>query len=313
MDSTLFKYRYFAAAALILLISTSPSNAGVLKEALPTSQGGGQGRSEPTAPKPESKPTLTPEPKKDESKAASTEAEEASTTEGESSFDEGPNDPLEPLNRVIFAINDLLDFTIIRPVSEIYRAVLPEFARKGVTNILDNTYAPIVFANHVLQGSAERARVTLFRFLMNSTFGVLGAVDITSEMGYPRYDTGFNETLTAWGVDTGPYLVLPLIGPSSFRGGVGFIGDFYADPLNWYFTNPKNREHRYLLTVRYAIAIVSEREKVIETIDNIRNGSLDFYVTMRSIYFQRQAYMAEKLKKWNAPDANKEEKKSSSS
>lgn len=231
----------------------------------------------------------------------------------EKSFDEGPNDPLEPFNRLIFAINDVVDLVILHPIAEIYRAVVPDPVRNGVTNVLDNLFAPVVFVNHVLQGEPERATATLVRFLMNSTFGLVGLVDVASDMDYPRYDTDFNQTLTAWGVDTGPYLVLPLVGPSSFRGGVGFVGDYFADPLNLYLNNPHHRKYYYWLTVRYGLDMVNRREKLIETIENLRNGSLDMYVTMRSIYFQRQAYMAEKLKSANTPKAAKEEQKSNNS
>jgi phospholipid-binding lipoprotein MlaA len=237
----------------------------------------------------------------------------ASSAAEESSFDEGPNDPLEPFNRLIFAINEVVDLVILHPVAEIYRAVTPDLVRNGVTNVLDNLFAPVVFVNHVLQGEPERATATLVRFVMNSTFGLVGLVDVASDMEYPRYDTDFNQTLTTWGVDTGPYLVLPLAGPSSFRGGIGFVGDYFADPLNLYLNNPHHRKYYYWLTVRYGLDIVSRREKLIETIDNLRNGSLDMYATMRSIYFQRQAYMAEKLKSANTPEAAKEEKESNSS
>ncbi len=241
------------------------------------------------------------------------ESKKAVPATEEASFDEGPNDPLEPFNRLIFGINDLIDFVLLRPVAEIYRAIVPDPLRNGVTNVLDNIFTPVVFLNHVLQAEPERATATFFRFLMNSTFGLAGLVDVTSDMGYPRYDTDFNQTLTAWGVDTGPYLVLPLIGPSSFRGTVGFVGDYFADPLNLYLNNRHHGKYRYWLTIRYGFDIVSHREKVIETIDNLRNGSLDMYVTMRSIYFQRQAYMAEKLRSVNTPEIAKEEEKSNTS
>jgi phospholipid-binding lipoprotein MlaA len=221
-------------------------------------------------------------------------------------IDEGPNDPLENINRVIFGINEVLDFVLLRPIAEIYRAILPDPVQHGVSNALDNLYNPVSFVNHVLQAEPERATVTLFRFLVNSSFGIGGLADVTTNLGYPRYDTDFNQTLTAWGVDTGPYLILPLIGSSSFRGGVGLVADYYSDPLNLYLINPHHHKHRYWLTVRYGLDIVRNREKVIETIDNLRKGSLDMYVTMRSVYFQRQAYMAEKIKTANATGAAKE-------
>ena len=229
----------------------------------------------------------------------------------EGASEEGDNDPLEPLNQLIFGINDLLDFIIIRPVAEIYRAILPEPVRNGVTNVLDNLFTPVVFLNHILQGEPERATATLFRLIMNSTFGMLGLVDVASDLGFPRYDTDLNQTLTAWGIETGPYLVLPLIGPSSFRGAIGFTGDYFSDPLNLYLNNRHHWKYHYLLTVRYGLDMVNRREKLIETIDNLKKGSPDLYVTMRSIYFQRQAYMAEKLKSKNIPEAAKEEGKPS--
>lgn len=278
--------------------------ADTFNEALPASQGlpaANEGKTEPQKEAPKvsaeiAKKTGTPPP-----------------ADEKASFDDGPNDPLEPLNRLIFGINDLFDFVILRPVAEMYRAIVPEPVRNGVTNVLDNLFAPVGFLNHVLQGEAERATVTLFRLLMNSTFGLFGLVDVTSDLGYPRYDTDFNQTLTAWGVDTGPYLVLPVIGPSSFRGTIGFIGDYYADPLNMYLNNRHHRDHHYWLTVRYGATMVSQREKVIDTIDNLRKSSLDMYVTMRSIYFQRQAYVAEKLKSVTTPGAAKKEDKSNTS
>lgn len=281
MRANFLPNRLLIAVSFFMVAHALPVKADALGEALPMSQ----------------------------SQSEQEKATPSSSSAEETSMDEGPNDPLEPLNRLIFGINDLVDFVILRPVAEIYRAIVPDPVRNGVTNVLDNIFAPVVFLNHVLQGQPEHATVTLFRFLMNSTFGLAGLVDVTSDMGYPRYDTDFNQTLTVWGVDTGPYLVLPLIGPSSFRGATGFVGDYFADPLNLYLNNRHHRKHHYWLTIRYGFDMVSHREKVIETIDNLRNGSLDMYVTMRSIYFQRQAYMAEKLKSENTPKVSKEENK----
>lgn len=283
------RQRWFVAAVIFGSgIFMAPVGADTFDEALPSPQN--QLASQES--KPEARKEATPV-------AATRES-----SSGEDAADEYPNDPLEPLNRLIFAVNDLLDFVIVRPVAEIYRAITPEPLRDGITNALDNLFAPVVFLNHVLQGEPERATATLFRFLVNSTVGGLGLGDAASELGYPRYDTDFNQTLTAWNMDTGPYLVLPLIGSSSFRGGIGLAGDYFADPLNLTLMNRHHRRHRYWLTVRYGLDMVSHREKVIETIDNLRKGSLDMYVTMRSIYFQRQAYMAEKLKSKNTPEKN---------
>lgn len=278
MKTSLARYRLLIAVTFSLEILSLPALADGLNEALP----GPMSQNEAQQKKP------------DESTSA------AAAPEGTSS-DEGPNDPLEPINQFVFALNEIVDFVLLRPVAEIYRAITPDPVMHGVSNVLDNLFGPVNFLNHVLQAEAERATVTFFRFLMNSSFGIFGLVDVASDMGYPRYDTDFNQTLMTWGVDSGPYLVLPLIGPSSFRGAVGFVGDYYADPLNLYLNNRHHWKYHYWLTVRYGLDMVRNREKVIETIDNIRNGSLDFYVTMRSIYFQRQAYLAEKLKSANTP------------
>lgn len=277
--------RLLIAVSLFMTVHAFPVKADALGEALPI-----------------------PQSQSEQKKEAA-----ASSSAGELAMDEGPNDPLEPLNRLIFSINDLVDFVILRPAAEIYRAIVPDPVRNGVTNVLDNIFAPVVFLNHVLQGQPEHATVTLFRFLVNSTFGIGGLVDVTSDMGYPRYDADFNQTLTAWGVDTGPYLVLPLVGSSSFRGATGLAGDYFADPLNLYLNNRHHRKYRYWLTIRYGFDMINRREKVIETIDNLRSGSLDMYVTMRSIYFQRQAFMAEKIKSSNTPEVSKEEDKSNTS
>lgn len=290
-------FRFLIAVSFFMITNAFQVKADAFSEALPM---------------PESKRAEKESKSEQISKDTKKETPPSSSNE-DKWFDEGPNDPLEPLNRLIIGINDLVDFVLLRPVAEIYRAILPEPVRNGVTNVLDNLFTPVVFLNHVLQAQPEHATATLFRFLMNSTFGLAGLVDVTTDMGYPRYDTDFNQTLTAWGVDTGPYLVLPLVGPSSFRGATGFLGDYFADPLNLYLNNRHHRKYRYWLTVRYGFDMVSHREKVIETIDNLRNGSLDMYVTMRSIYFQRQAYMAEKLKSANTPDEAKEEGKSNTS
>lgn len=210
MKSNFRQYRFLMVVTFSLWISSLPTVADTVSEALPMPQR--QSASQET------------KPKENKDAAVGTMADEGG------SFDEGPNDPLEPLNRLIFGINDLFDFVILRPVAEIYRAITPEPLRNGVTNVLDNLFSPVVFLNHILQGEPERATATLFRFITNSTFGLFGLVDVTSDLGYPRYNTDFNQTLTAWGVDTGPYLVLPLIGPSSFRGGRWICGRLFCRP-----------------------------------------------------------------------------------
>ncbi|MBM3468109.1 MAG: VacJ family lipoprotein [Alphaproteobacteria bacterium] len=286
MPSTVVRYQSFINLIVSIMMCTfTPVKAEVLKD-MPSASSQGNGS--------KSKKDMKKDQEGDSGKKDI--GESSDIPENETFVDEEANDPLEPLNRLVFAVNEILDYTIIRPAAEIYRAILPEPVRNGVTNVLDNLYSPIVFLNNILQGEPEQASVTVFRFLLNSSFGIGGLVDVASDMGYPRYDTDFNHTLTAWGVDTGPYIVLPLIGSSSIRGTVGIVGDYYSDPLNLYLNNRAHRKYRYWLTVRYGAYMISQREKHIEILDNLRESSPDMYVTLRSIYFQRQAYMAEQLK-----------------
>jgi phospholipid-binding lipoprotein MlaA len=280
-------YRQFFTGLVIGMVAFSSTSATVLSEAVPTSQS--------TPPQPGEDPVKAPESSAPAEVKAEPAAGGAFPEEG-SAEEEGPNDPLELLNRFVHTVNFMLDLAFLRPLAEAYRAIAPEPVRNGVRNVIDHLFSPVVFLNHVLQGEAERATITLARFIMNSTIGCLGLIDAASELGHPRYDTDLNQTLAAWGIQTGPYLVLPLIGPSSFRGAIGFAGDYYSQPLTLYLINPHHRRHRYWLRIRDGMDLISYREKAIETLDNLEKNSLDLYATLRSIYFQRQKYMEENLK-----------------
>ncbi len=139
------------------------------------------------------------------------------------SVDVNEPDPLEPLNRVIFGFNQVVDGILLKPIAILYNDTLPDRARTGVTNFMENLFAPVTFGNNLLQAEAEDAARTFFRFVINSTFGMLGLIDVAKEMGVPPKPATLNQTFAKWGVETGPYLVLPLLGPSSFRGTYGTI------------------------------------------------------------------------------------------
>lgn len=204
------------------------------------------------------------------------------------------NDPLEPLNRCVHYLNMGLDFAIVKPLAYVYRWTTPEALRSGITNFYTNLGAPINFANHLLQGRPEDAGNTIIRFVTNSTQGILGFFDPATEFGFPLKETGFNDTLNVWGINTGPYLVLPLFGPSSFRGSVGLVGDYYLQPYNHYFMNSSHNDDWISWTLT-GVDVVRQREALIETIDDLVANSLDTYVTFRSIYFQKQAYRVTEL------------------
>lgn len=189
-------------------------------------------------------------------------------------------DPWEGFNRDLFAIHEGVDEAIVEPIARGYRAVTPGFFRAGVRNVLRNLRAPVIFANDILQGEFTRGSITAARFTINSTIGVAGIFDPATPMGLERHDEDFGQTLAVWGVDEGPYLFIPLMGPSNVRDTFGRIVDAAFDPLTWAEFDEADEAR----AIRTALTALSAREQVIETIDDIRRDSLDPYVTIRSSY-----------------------------
>jgi phospholipid-binding lipoprotein MlaA len=192
-------------------------------------------------------------------------------------------DPLEPVNRAIFAFNMKADEWVLEPVARGYRYVAPEPVRRSVANFLANLRSPVVFANDLLQGERERAGTTLGRFMINTTLGVFGLFDPASAFGYYPHHEDFGQTLGVWGAQSGPYIMLPLLGPSNARDTVGRVGDWFINPLNDCCVSTDER-----LAIVGSSA-VSEREANIEVFDDLRANSFDLYATVRTVYTQRRA------------------------
>ena len=195
------------------------------------------------------------------------------------------SDPLEPLNRAIFSFNLGLDKALLRPLAAAYNTVLPDPVRDGVRNFLNNLRTPIVLANDVLQGEIGRAGETVGRFLLNSTIGVGGLFDIATEFGFEFHDEDFGQTLAVWGVGEGPYLMLPILGPSNPRDAVGLVGEYFADPVV-IWTNNTDRE--WILYARTGVDAVDRRSRNVKTLEELERTSLDFYAAVRSLYRQRR-------------------------
>lgn len=189
-------------------------------------------------------------------------------------------DPWEGFNRSMFSLHEGVDEAVLEPVARGYRAVTPGFFRAGVRNVLRNLRGPVIFANDVLQFEVGRAGTTAGRFLINSTIGVAGIFDPATSMGLERHDEDFGQTLAVWGVDEGPYLFIPLMGPSTVRDAFGKIVDVAFDPLTWVEYERINEAR----AIRTVLSGLSAREQVLETVDDIRRDSLDPYVTIRSSY-----------------------------
>ena len=204
-------------------------------------------------------------------------------TDGTASASEvSDNDPVELLNRFVFAFNDALDVTLFQPASALYRFALPQEVRDSVRNFMRNISSPVILANDLLQGEWERAETTTTRFFVNSTIGLAGLFDIAEDMGYEYHDEDFGQTLATYGTGEGFYLVLPFLGPSNVRDGAGLVVDSLLDPLT------------YILSTEAAIArrglsSVDTRSRNIELVEEIKRDSIDYYARVRSLYRQRRA------------------------
>lgn len=192
----------------------------------------------------------------------------------------GVPDPWEGMNRNLFAVHETVDNAVLEPVARGYRAVTPSPVRAGVRNFLRNLRGPVIFANDLLQGELGRAGTTAARFGVNTTIGIGGVFDPASSMGLERHDEDFGQTLAVWGLDSGPYVFVPLLGPTTVRDGAGRIVDVAFDPLTWF----EGEDIDTIRATRTVVAGVAAREQVIEAVDNIRRDAIDPYVTIRTSY-----------------------------
>lgn len=199
---------------------------------------------------------------------------------------DGENDPYESFNRKMFAINDALDRHVAEPAARAYTDVLPQPARDGIHNVLANLDEPATLANDILEGDAPHTAQTLGRIVFNSTIGLGGLVDIATPMGLPEHQRDFGETLATYGTAEGPYLVVPLVGPSNPRDLVGGLVDIAFDPLTYIGM----REKSLWTSGRQTLEVVDTRAQNLNVMDELRRSSVDLYATLRSLYRQhRQA------------------------
>lgn len=195
-------------------------------------------------------------------------------------------DPLETINRGIFAFNEFVYQYLLTPAARGYNKAVPEVVRESLSHTISNLNAPVVLANDVLQGEVKRAGNTIARFLINSTLGFFGTQDPAAELGFPKHSEDFGQTLGAWGVGEGFYVVLPLLGPSNPRDAVGklFVDGFF-DPFGYYLANTDNEEWGF---VRSGVNGFDEYAGIVDDLDNLRQTSVDFYGALRSLYRQRR-------------------------
>lgn len=192
-----------------------------------------------------------------------------------------PKDPLEGFNRAVFSINEGIDQVAIKPAAKAYDYALPTLVRTGVSNFFSNIEDVFVGVNNFLQGKPREGAGDLARVVVNSTVGVLGVVDMATDMGLPKHEEDFGQTLGWWGTDTGAYLVLPLLGPRTVRDAVGLAVDSYVDPVS-------NIDHVPTRNSFSALRIINTRAELLPADKVVEEAALDKYAYIRDGYLQRR-------------------------
>jgi phospholipid-binding lipoprotein MlaA len=200
---------------------------------------------------------------------------------------EANHDPLEPLNRKTFAFNQFLDRVLIRPVANAYRRAVPQPARDALRHFLDNINEPVVLANALLQGRVRSAGIAGGRFIVNSTAGVLGFSDVASRHDLPKQIGDFGQTLWSYGFPEGPYLILPVLGPSNPRDGIGSGVDGYIDPFRYVLR--EQHSATYVTAGRAILDGVDKRSRSIDALDEMQREAIDYYASFRSLFRQHRS------------------------
>jgi phospholipid-binding lipoprotein MlaA len=192
-----------------------------------------------------------------------------------------PDDPLEGYNRAMFSFNDSVDKAVLKPVASGYNKVMPEVARTGVSNFFSNTGDVWIGVNNILQGKVGQGASDFGRFAINTTVGVVGLFDVASNAGLEKHNEDFGQTLGRWGVGSGAYVVLPLLGPSDVRDGFSLVVDMYGNPLRYVSNVPTRNE-------LYGVRLVDTRTNLLDVSQLMEEAALDRYVYVRSAYLQRR-------------------------
>ncbi len=199
-------------------------------------------------------------------------------------------DPLEGINRGVYKFNDVADRAVIKPVATAYKTVTPSPIRKGISNFFSNIGTLTTVINDLLQFKFAHAFTDAGRFVINSTFGIAGLIDVASMDNIEKRNEDFGQTLGHWGVDTGAYLVLPFVGPSTVRDTAGLVFDTVtSDPITYTHNIGEIRLHNQLRTAQ----LVDKRTQLLDATDIVDNASIDPYAFLRDAYLQRRASLVQ--------------------
>jgi phospholipid-binding lipoprotein MlaA len=205
------------------------------------------------------------------------------------------HDPFETVNRGIFAVNDGLDVHVIEPVATAWDWVFPDFAQRALRRAFDNLRFPIVFFNDLLQWKPMRAGESVARFLLNSTVGLAGLLDPAAAIGIDRHDEDFGQTLGWWGVPAGPFLMLPLLGPSNVRDGFGLIVDSAFRAIGFFIPF-------WASAAMVGVDTLNRRALIREQIQAEREAAVDWYAAVRSAYTQYREALVRDRRESLSPD-----------
>jgi phospholipid-binding lipoprotein MlaA len=195
------------------------------------------------------------------------------------------SDPFESYNRVVFGFNETVDAVALDPLTKAYRLGVPSPFRTGIANFLDNVKSPVYLVNELLQGDLDGAGLVTTRFFYNTFGGWGGLVDNAAYDGLDYEPEDFGQTLATWGVSSGPYIVMPLFGPSTIRDGFGMVVDMALDPINWYVWEQDKDD---IGTIRTAATVMTTKDQLMDLQKDLRENSLDYYAATRSVWLQRR-------------------------
>lgn len=195
---------------------------------------------------------------------------------------------LESYNRGMFKFNHVVEKNVIRPTAKGYRAITNEYTRRRITNFFNNIGEPVSMANHLLQGEFHNSSENFARFVINTTIGGLGLYDAAAKAGLGPNPTGFDETMADWCIPDGPYVILPILGPSTPRAATGFAVDGYSSPAYWIAEESDDNNAELIYYVGAGLKYLNKYAENLKMIESLEEGSVDYYETIKSAYLQNR-------------------------
>lgn len=207
------------------------------------------------------------------------------------SMTETDSSALETYNHAMFSFNNKLEKVVIKPVAKGYKAVTNEYVRQRVTNFFNNLEEPVSAVNHLLQGDLHGTAQNISRFMINTTIGGLGLYDTAAKAGLQPKETGFDETMATWCVPDGPYIILPVLGPSTPRAATGFVVDGYTAPAYWVAEESDDKNAMWIYYGAAGLKYLNKYAENMTLLEGLEKSSVDYYEAMKTMYMQNRGKM----------------------